>query len=150
MRKRQTDFVPFQINGGMQKDKLGGASQLSLLLAVVFFAFGCAEPPLAQFSDPLLPIEARVGREFQIALQANPTTGYKWELVESLDESKVKLARSEYRRNEPARVGSGGVEVWTFRAVGAGTTSLSFKYVRPWEKTGPPADTRTFKVSIRE
>jgi len=86
-------------------------------------------------------IETGAGREFTIELRANWTTGYQWQLRWPRDESFIKAVRREYIRPESGqpRVGAGGKEVWTFKAVKPATTLLSFKYTRPWEKNAVPA-----------
>jgi inhibitor of cysteine peptidase len=45
--------------------------------------------------------------------------------------------------------GAGGTELWTFKAVGAGKTTIALNYARPWEKDIPPAKSETFTVDVR-
>src|SRR4030042_5445881 len=99
--------------------------------------------------DTEAPVEAKIGEKFKIALDSNPTTGYQWELSEPLDESIVKLIGSEYISDKPITIGSGGVEVWTFEAVGEGETEISMAYVRSWEKDVEPAQSKTLKVTVK-
>ena len=99
--------------------------------------------------DTGAPIEAKIGEKFKIALDSNQTTGYQWELSEPLDESVVKLIGSEYISDKPITAGSGGVEVWTFEAVGEGETEISMAYVRSWEKDVEPAQSKTLKVTVK-
>jgi alanine dehydrogenase len=94
--------------------------------------------------------EVAAGEEVVMTLDSNPTTGYGWALASPLDEKVLELARSEYVPNSTLVVGSGGREIWTFRAVGPGRTKVSFKYVRPWEKDAPPAKTEEFTVMVKE
>src|SRR5437763_8691249 len=42
-------------------------------------------------TDPTTPIVAPTGRSFVIVLDANPSTGYRWELAAPLDEGVVTL-----------------------------------------------------------
>ncbi len=95
-----------------------------------------------------MTIDALVGQEFKIVMQANPTTGYQWQIAQPLDDTRVKLLGSAYRYDEPTLAGSGGAEVWTFRGVGEGRTSISFKYVRPWETNAAPARSETYSVNV--
>jgi len=94
-------------------------------------------------------LDVVVGREFSLTLASNVTTGYQWELAEPLDEAIVKLVGSRYQAPKTNLVGAGGQEVWTFRAVGRGQTKIKLKYVRPWEKDTPPAETASYTVSVR-
>jgi predicted secreted protein len=47
-------------------------------------------------------------------------------------------------------VGAPGKEVWTFKAVKSGKTTINFKYVRPWEKDKAPTKTTSFQVVIKD
>ena len=93
-------------------------------------------------------IEVEVGREFVIPLESNPTTGYRWQLIEPLDDGILEFVGDEYKGLEGERIGAGGEEVFTFRALSQGTTTISLGYVRRW-KEGPPEQTRTFAVIVR-
>ena len=91
----------------------------------------------------------KVGQRFSIALESNPTTGYRWELARPLDEGILKLVSSEYRTlatTFPPPPGTEGIEIWTFEALERGTAEISLKYVRPWETDVPPAREQTFVV----
>ncbi len=93
-------------------------------------------------------VEVAAGKMFTLTLESNPSTGYQWEISQPLDETKVKLVESLYNTPKRDRVGAAGVELWVFRAVGSGQTTISMKYVRPWEKDAPPAETATCAITI--
>jgi len=99
--------------------------------------------------DTVNAIQASVGKDFIIVLDANATTGYSWVLALPIDESQIKLVSSEYVPANTGLVGSGGKSIWTFKALRAGKAKISFKYVRSWEKDIPPAKVSTFVVDIR-
>lgn len=96
-------------------------------------------------------IDARTGEEFTIYLSSNPTTGYQWQLDGALDESLLKLVGSTYRAQETGKavVGAGGTEIWTFRALKPGQTTIKLKYIRPWEKDVAPVRTSMYTVLIQ-
>ncbi len=94
------------------------------------------------------PIEVEVGQEFVIALESSPTTGYRWRFINPLDEEIVELVGSEYKGPGDERIGAGGEETLTFRAVSQGATRISLGYERPWERNVPPIKTRTFAVVV--
>ena len=100
--------------------------------------------------DTTNTIHATPGKEFVIKLDANPTTGYEWQLVQSIDDSLVKFVNSDYVSDMTSLLGSGGKSVWTFKAVRAGKAQISFKYIRPWEKNTPPVKEATYIVSIQD
>ena len=95
------------------------------------------------------PIEVEVGREFVIPLESNPTTGYRWQLIEPLDGRIVEFVGSEYKGQEGERKGAGGEEIFAFRAVSQGTAKISLGYMRWWESNRPPIQTQTFTVIVR-
>jgi inhibitor of cysteine peptidase len=93
--------------------------------------------------------EVKTGKMFTLTLESNPSTGYSWEIAQPLDETKVALVESIYNAPKTDRVGAAGVELWVFKAVGTGETTISMKYVRPWEKDTAPAEAATFAVTIK-
>lgn len=95
-------------------------------------------------------IRAVTGDEFIIELESNVTTGYEWGISGSLNSSVVKKVRSTYVAdpNAEERVGAGGVERWTFEAVGKGTATIRMVYARSWEQEAEPANTADFTVDV--
>jgi inhibitor of cysteine peptidase len=87
----------------------------------------------------------RIGSEFKISLESNPTTGYKWEAW--FDENLVKLKSDTFNRPSDARIGQGGTQAFTFLPVKAGKTTIEFLYKRSWEKE--PAKKKQYKISIK-
>lgn len=116
-----------------------------ILLVEGLDVLACAPKPVST-SDSL---EAKVGQEFTITLESNATTGYQWQLAKPLDESMVTLVGSEYKAPQDGRIGQGGEEVWTFKAMGTGKSEIAMKYVRPWEKDVQPVEERTFTVTVK-
>jgi predicted secreted protein len=100
-------------------------------------------------TNPKNPVEVTAGKKFTIVLDANHTTGYRWELASTLDKSIVELVGSVYEASDTQKVGSGGREVWTFLAKGTGKAKVSFQYVRPWEKQAGPAKTTSFEIIVQ-
>jgi len=93
-------------------------------------------------------IEVKVGQEFNITLNSNPTTGYQWQLAKRLNETILQLVGSVYKPSGSGLIGSGGTEIWTFKAVSSGTAGISLKYVRPWETDVPPIEAQSFGVIV--
>jgi len=107
------------------------------------------EPAGLQISDPAKALEAAAGDEFKIVIESNPTTGYHWELMNEPEANVVILVSNEYKGDEPVMPGSGGVEVWTFKAVSAGETQITLGYYPPSNEPTDPQQTVTFTVKIR-
>ena len=93
-------------------------------------------------------VMAEEGKEFTVRLDSNRTTGYQWRPAAPLDEHIVKAVKCEYVPFEGALPGGGGEEIWTFLAVGKGSTEITMEYIRPWEKTHFPVKTATIQVSV--
>ena len=97
------------------------------------------------------PIAANIGDEFAIVLDSNKTTGYEWQLSRPLDGGMLKMVKNDYLTDkvDTKRLGAGGQEEWTFRVLKAGKSTISMKYIRPWEKGVKPAREKTFTVIAR-
>ena len=93
-------------------------------------------------------ITTKVGEEFNITLDANPTTGYQWQLSDNFTEGIVKLVKSEYVAPETEMVGAGGKEVGTFKGVRPGETIIDLEYVRPWETGIEPVVVKSYGVTV--
>ena len=104
----------------------------------------------ASYSDPAKTIDVEPCKDFAITLESNKTTGFGWDIASPIDENIIKFISCEYVAAAAGLVGSGGREIWSFRAVYPGKTSISFKYVRVWEKDVPPARNLTFNVVVKE
>lgn len=105
---------------------------------------GSARPAL---TDPAQPIEVQSGETFNIVVDSNPSTGYSWKIVGEL--SGVESVSSEYTADEPVMPGSGGVDVWTFKAVSAGQTQITLGSFPPGADVTEPAQTVTFNVVVK-
>jgi inhibitor of cysteine peptidase len=93
-----------------------------------------------------------LGQEFNISLEANPTTGYTWEANYDAHFLKLKETRFEaLSPKEPESTpppGSPGKAVFTFIPIKTGQTTIKMIYQRPWEKS--PAQAETFTVIIND
>ena len=108
----------------------------------------CVGGVMAQNKDGEV-FEVTVGQDFTITLESNPTTGYRWQLAQPLDEVIVTLVGIEFKPPDTRRLGAGGREVWTFKAVGQGRTTVEMAYLRAWEKDVPPIKRATFRVIVQ-
>jgi len=117
---------------------------VTLILAVCLLA-GCGG--VKTYIDDEKTITTRVGQEFTIALDSNPTTGYDWQ--ETHDVIMLSLEEDRYEPDEKAEglVGAGGTQYYRFEALKKGDTEVILIYMRPWEEKA--AQQRIFKVNIR-
>lgn len=133
---------------------------LSVLLASLIFLTACAAPTPAPavvdpasssmpaLTDPAQPISVKAGDIFMIVVESNPSTGYHWEMIGPLDDGHLELVSREYTAQEPVMPGSGGVEVWTLKAVTSGETSFVLGNYPPGEGTSSEQDLQ-FTISIQ-
>lgn len=84
-------------------------------------------------------ISLEPSQELVVTLDSNVTTGFRWVLTAEPDPEVLGVVRSRYVEPESMLLGAGGQEVWTFRAVGDGTTSFALGYERAsGERAGTP------------
>ena len=77
-------------------------------------------------------VEVPVGQEIEVALQANPTTGYTWRHhLGDAARLRFKTRSFEPATGGPPRpVGAGGVDRFVFEAPTVGPEPLRFEYRR--------------------
>lgn len=135
-----------------------GAAALGLLLAA-----GCHSVPRAGADDPAAApggrpvadlrgqrVDVRVGEPFDIRLPSNPSTGYRWTLVDPIPVTVRADGVARYEAGASGVAGAPGVETWSFVGVAAGPGQLRFEYRRPWEPaTIQPAQRASFRVDVR-
>ena len=128
----------------------------TMVMAVWFFfqarhgglELGATAKGLSEYSDPAKVIKVAPGREFVIALESNPTTGYSWHLAGALDKKMLKVVEIRHNAKKTKLIGSGGKDLWTLRGLQTGDTQLAFEYARSWEKDVPPVKRSVFTVRI--
>ena len=103
------------------------------------------EPPAT--SDPAQPIDVQAGETFVIVLDTNPSTGYHWEVLGEL--IGAEFVSRDYIADEPVMPGSGGVDVWTFKALSAGEAQVTFGNYPPSTEGGEAQQTVTFNISVK-
>jgi inhibitor of cysteine peptidase len=76
-------------------------------------------------------IAVAANQNFTIRLRSNPSTGYRWQ--ESYDHTYVSLVNKTFVSDPhpSGAVGVGGYDVYTFKAVKVGTTTIRFDYYCP-------------------
>ncbi|MDP8258251.1 MAG: protease inhibitor I42 family protein [Candidatus Aadella gelida] len=88
-----------------------------------------------------------VGQVLECRLEANPTTGFEWQVVQFGGNLK-SVGPDEYVRRSNM-VGFGGTKIFRFNAVKAGIEELKFEYLRAWEKGIPPGARYILRVNIK-
>jgi predicted secreted protein len=96
-------------------------------------------------------VELEQGQILVVTLESNPTTGYSWEVVETQESVLEQIGEAEFKPSqtgEPPLVGAGGWEIFRFKAISAGQTSLKLVYHRPWEEGVEPLKTFSIQVAV--
>ena len=108
-----------------------------------------AETPntLPEPTDNTQLITVQAGQTFDLVLPSNSSTGYHWEILPELDANLVEFVTQDYIAEQPVMPGSGGVDVWTFRAVNTGDTTIVLGYYPPGDSTDPD-ETVTFSIHV--
>lgn len=110
------------------------------LIALSFMVSGAFATQNMNFTGPsiLTTKIVKVNKEFVVALESNPATGYSW--TAEYDPNYLKLVNSKYilYKTKPCTVGSGGVQIFTFKSIKPGKTMVTMGYQRPWEETVHP------------
>lgn len=91
------------------------------------------------------------GDTIAVHLDANPSTGYRWELTRLAGASVVQVGLADYQPETAAgvpRVGAPGHATFRFRAMQPGTSSIDLAYRRPFEPGAPPARTVRFEIAV--
>ena len=90
-------------------------------------------------------VALQAGGELDITLDANATTGFRWEIAAADAAIARPMGEPEYKPQGTA-LGSGGQTTFRFEAVAPGQTIVKLIYHRPFEQGVPPA--RTFQVNV--
>jgi inhibitor of cysteine peptidase len=84
-----------------------------------------------------------------VTLYANSSTGFQWQEAVISDGAVL----SQYSRQfvEPSMMipGAGGKDVWTFKTLKTGTTSVDFSYSRPWQGGEQNEWTVTLNITVK-
>lgn len=94
-------------------------------------------------------VTVKAGQTINLQLEANPSTGFGWEVNQVDTTLLVQEGDKTYAaasQNEPV-AGGGGWENFHFTVQQKGETTLKLIYHRSWEKGVEPA--KTFEVKIK-
>jgi len=129
-----------------------GMHSRHILLLAGLMLVSCQPPaPLQLTRDDLgKHIDLRLGQEIELRLAANPTTGYRWQVVHAAPAVLDTLAGETFSPASaaPGVAGGGGTVTWRFRATRVGRDNLQLVYRRPWESGAIPAQTFVCEVAV--
>ena len=124
-----------------------GLILMCVLVAISLSLFACSsEVSVAASCDDFMKnqhiskeVKVPVDGSLTVTLCSNPTTGFEWlESAQISDQTVLrqtghKFVGPEAKGDEPPAPGTAGQEVWTFKALKEGTSTISMEYSRPWE-----------------
>lgn len=95
-------------------------------------------------------ITVKKGQSVILTLPSNATTGYKWKVTRT--DRSFGYPTEKYVAPSSSAVGAGGSQKFTWKTDAPfpliGKHEVTLEYRRPWETTGPAAETFTFTVDI--
>lgn len=139
------------------------ARTLVLACAALLLATACSSNPAADFwnrapivrnSDASIDGRSEVvkrGDTIAVHLDADPSSGYRWELTRLAGGSVAQVGLPDYQPETAAgvpRVGAPGHTTFRFRALQPGTSSIELAYRRPWENNVAAAKTVRFEIAV--
>ena len=146
----------------------------AMIIPAIMIA-GCSAPPASQPGTPVNPpskinmtadyedfqtnnnitesIVISVSGTLEVSLFSNPTTGYQWGENANISDNTVMCQETHNyvapdSSGEPI-VGAGGKDVWTFKSLKAGQTTIKMTYSRPWESDSSDGWTYTINVTVK-
>jgi len=82
-------------------------------------------------------LEVQVGETFEVKLCSNPSTGFRWSEEAQISDTAITIQESHEfigpESEPPPPPGTPGQEVWTFKALKKGSSTIYLEYSRPWE-----------------
>lgn len=94
-------------------------------------------------------VHLTVGDTVVVTLDANPTTGFNWE-IEALNPLMMEQIGAAQFHSNSQMIGAAGKTIFTFKASSPGTCDLSLVYRRPWERNATPAGLFKISLTIKE
>jgi len=92
-------------------------------------------------------INVKVNHEFSLKLASNPSTGYEWDIF--YDIKYLSLIDQLFIPGSRGNIGEPGTQIFKFKAIKPGETSIVMNYQRPWENC-LPAKVVIYHVTITE
>jgi len=129
-------------------DGIVDVQDLIVIAEHLFEVYPSAETVDVNEADDGGQIELELGKLLVVTLESNPSTGYRWELVEDNESILKQFGEVEFKSSEtgdPPMVGAGGWEIFRFKAVSAGQMTLELVYHRSWEDVEP---LKTFSIQV--
>ena len=106
---------------------------IALVLTVTLFSIVSASASICDNAPCEPMINASVGENFTITLEAIGSTGYNWWAQFDPQYLILRGSATESPSKSPGMVGVPEMQVFTFEPIKAGNTDLIMLYLQPWE-----------------
>lgn len=118
-----------------------GAVALAVSLA------GCSSSSTVQVgpTDDGTTVDLSVGDTLEVQLEGNPTTGFNWQVADTIDPTVLEQDGDPSFDANDDRFGSPGVVTLTFKAVSTGTSPLDLEYKAV---SGDAVAERTYSLTV--
>jgi predicted secreted protein len=131
-----------------------------VFMLVMLLTLGCAPAVKTEFpvtvtcdqfskqANIVQDVSVKMGNKVIVTLCSNPTTGFQWSEKAQIGNPQV-LEQKSYKFVAPTNtgiVGAPGNAVWTFEAMGQGTSTVYLEYSRNWQ--GGEKAVQTFKLNV--
>ncbi|XUX00526.1 MAG: protease inhibitor I42 family protein [Dehalogenimonas sp.] len=73
------------------------------------------------------------GGSLIVTLGSNPSTGYDWQKAVISNSNISSEYTCQFVAPPSGMVGAAGKQIWTFKMLQSGSTTLSFSYSQPWQ-----------------
>ena len=98
---------------------------------------------------PAAPVTDFVTNQVDLYMPSNPTTGYSWSCI--IEDPDIIAVRDQFFEDshELGFTGAGGTHWFHLSGVRPGTTSVAFRYARPWESDQAEEQT-VYRLTVDE
>ena len=124
------------------------------IAALAAFAGVASAQPGPDLRPPVIvgensgPVQLELGQMLMVRLPVQAGTGYSWTASPDTGNLEFVDQSTLHPFGEAPTIGGGQTQMFMYRAIAPGTTTLRFIYRRPWEGGIPPAKTVEQRVSV--
>jgi inhibitor of cysteine peptidase len=127
---------------------------IAVLLVVLGLLVGCGSSSSEEIKEVMVDmedngkqIEIYQGQILVVSLEAQPSTGYTWEVVE-LDELILRQEGEPEFQPTSGGIGAPGIQIFRFESISAGETDLRMIYHQPWVEGVEPLEIFSIHVTV--
>ena len=127
---------------------------IAVLLVALGLLAGCGSSSSEEIKEVTVDMEDNGrqiilvrGQTLVVSLDAQPSTGYTWEVTE-VDETILRQEGDPEFQPTSGGIGAPGVQIFRFKAITGGETDLRMIYHQPWVEGVEPLETFSVHVIV--